>query len=122
MASNEELMNKIASLRDEREYGDKSVHPFSAPKLNWSATSIRNIKDWSDITEPLSTTSISTQELVQFPSHTQSCKRAVKEVSRESKHVLGADRRDGFIRAALKSRQVMSMMQKKTNFEALIPK
>ena len=68
MASNEELMNKIASLRNGREYGDKSMRPFSAPKLNWSATSIRNIKDWSDVTEPLITTSISTQELMQFPS------------------------------------------------------
>ena len=73
MASNEELMNKIASLRDGREYGDKSVHPFSAPKLNWSATSIRNIKDWSDITELLIMTLISMQKLMQFPSHTQSC-------------------------------------------------
>ena len=125
-------INKIASLRGGREYGDKSVRPFSAPKLNWNATSIRDIQDWSDTTEPLVTTSISTQELVQFletplkipnyPSHTQSCERAVKEVSRASKHVFGADRRDGFIRATLKSREVMSMMQKKTNFEALIPK
>ena len=122
MASNEELMNKIASLRDEREYGDKSVLPFSAPKPNWSATSIRNVKDWSDITEPLITTSISTQEFMQFPSHTQSCERAVKEVSRASKHVFGTDRRDGFIRATLKLREVMPMMEKTTDFEALIPK
>ena len=122
MASNEELMNKIASLRNGREYGDKSMRPFSAPKLNWSATSIRNIKDWSDVTEPLITTSISTQELMQFPSHTQSCERAVKEVSRASKHIFGADRQGGFIRDTLKSREVMPMMEKKTDFEALIPK
>ena len=125
-------IDKIISLRNGEEYGDKSVRPFSAPKLNWEAQSIREIQDWSDVTEPFITTSILTQELNQFittpltlpklPSHTQSCERAVKEVSRASKHVFGAERRDGFIRATIKSREAMPAMERKTDFEAMILK
>ena len=125
-------IDKIVSLRDGNEFGDRSVRPFSAPKLNWNAQSIRDIQDWADTTEPLVTTSIPTPELAKFienplkipkyPSHTQSCERAVKEVSRASKNVFGAERRDGFIRATMKCREVLPVMEKKTDFEALIPK
>ena len=125
-------INKITSHRNGQEFGDKSVRPFSPPKLNWNARSLRDIQDWSDITEPLITTSISTDNLLQFlttplklpkyPSHSQSCERAVKEVTRASASVFGAERRDGFIRATMKSREVMPVMERKTDLIAMIPK
>ena len=125
-------IDKIVSLRDDQEFGNNSVRPFSAPKLNWNAQSIRDIHDWADTTEPLITTSIPTPELDKFietplripkyPSHTQSCERAVKEVTRASAHVFGAERRDGFIRATMKCREIIPVMEKKADFEALIPK
>ena len=124
-------IEKILKLRNGQEYGDKSVRPFSAPKLNWNATSLRDIQDWSDLTEPLVTATIPTSNLRQvfanplklkkFPSHTQSCERAVKEVSTASKCVFGAERRDGFIRARVKSREVMPSMEKKSDFQGMIP-
>ena len=84
-------IEKLTSLRNGSEYGDKSVRPFIPPKLNWSARSLCDIQDWSDLTEPLITSSIPTHALPQFlstplklpkyKSHTQSCERALKEVT-----------------------------------------
>ena len=125
-------VEKILSLRNGQEFGDKSVRPFSAPKLNWNATSLRDIQDWSDLTEPIITTTIPTSNLRQvfadplrlpkFPSHTQSCERAVREVADASLSVFGAERRDGYIRARVKSREAMPSMEKKSDFLAMIPK
>ena len=125
-------VEKILSLRNGREFGDKSVRPFSTPKLNWNASSLCDIQDWSDLTEPLITAAIPTSSLRQvftdplklpkFPSHTQSCERAVKEVSTASLRVFGAERRDGYIRARVESREAMPSMERKSDFEAMIPK
>ena len=110
--------------------GDSSVRPFAPPKLNWHADSIRNIQDWSNATEPLLTSSIPSTELPQFlatplqipkiPCHTQSCERAVKEVTIASSHVFGPERRDGYIRAKIKSRKLFSKNETKKDLEALL--
>ena len=123
---------KIVSLRGGEDFGDKSIRAFEPPKLNWSATSIRDIQDWANITEPIITASISTRDLAQFlttpmrlpkiPGHTQSCERAVKEVTHASACVFGAERRDGFIRARVQSRSAVPCMERKKDFEGLIPK
>ena len=88
------------------------------------------MQDWSDAYEPLTTTSIPSNQLSQFfdtplnfpkiPSHTQSCERAVKEVTAASANVFGAERRDGFIRARMHSRQLMSTMETKEHLSAMI--
>ena len=59
-------IEKIVELRNSRDIGNKSVRPFSTPKLNWNATSLRDIQDWSDLSEPLNTTTIPTADLRQF--------------------------------------------------------
>ena len=50
VCSEEELdrqfgVSKILSLRDGKEFGSTSVRPFTPPKLNWDARSIRDIQD-----------------------------------------------------------------------------
>ena len=124
-------INKITSIRNGQNFGDSSVRPFLPPKLNWDATSIRNIQDWSSATEPLLTSSISTADLLKFlatplqlpkiPCHTQSCERAVKEVTIASAHVFGPHRRDGYIRATLFSRKLFAKNETKKDLEALVP-
>ena len=84
-------IEKLTSLRNGVEFGDKVVHLFIPPKLNWNTFSLYNIQDWSDLTEPLITTSIATHTLTQFltsplkmpkyQSRTQSCERALMEVT-----------------------------------------
>ena len=124
-------IDKIAFIRNGAEFGDSSVRPFAPPKLNWNATSIQNIQDWTDATEPLTTASIPSTELAKFitsplqipkiPSHTQSCERAVKEVTIASAKVFGHERRDGYIRAKIKSRKLLPKNETKSDLEALIP-
>ena len=123
---------KVVSLRDGKDFGDKSIHPYEPPKLNWNASLVWEIQDWANATEPLITASISTKDLAQFltapmnlpkiPGHTQSCERAVKEVTHASACVFGAERRDGFIRARVKSRSAVPCMERKKDLEGLIPK
>ena len=124
-------ISKSTEIRNGSDYGDKSVRPFTAPKLNWNATSIRNLQDWQNATEPLITTSIPTNELTRFlssplklpkiPGHSQSCERAVKEVSSASLSVFGAERREGYIFAKMKSRSIIPAMNSKKDLAALIP-
>ena len=124
-------INKITAIRNGETYGDKSVRPFTAPKLNWNATSIRNLHDWQHATEPLITAQIPTSELSRFlasplklpkiPGHSQSCERAVKEVTSASASVFGAKRREGYIFAKIKSRAIMPAMNSKKDLAALIP-
>ena len=124
-------IKKIASIRNGAEFGDSSVRPFAPPKLNWKATSIQNIQDWTNATEPLITASVPSAELAKFlssplqvpkiPSHTQSCERAVKEVTIASANVFGHERRDGYIRAKIKSRKLLPKNETKNDLEALIP-
>ena len=125
-------LSKISEIRNGATIGDSSPRPFRAPKLNWDAKSVREIQDWSDVTEPLITSSILTDQLSQFistplklpkiPCHTQSCERAVKEVSCASAHVFGEERRDGFIRARMESRELLPVNETKAQLAALIPK
>ena len=123
-------VTKIASIRNGADIGDSSVRPFTPPKLNWDANSIRNIQDWSNATEPLITSSIPSTELFQFlttplnipkiPCHMQSCERAVKEVTIASSRVFGPERRDGYIQAKIKSRKLFPKNATKKDLEALI--
>ena len=124
-------ITKIAAIRNGENYGDSSVRPFSTPRLNWNARSIRDIQDWTDATEPLVTTSISTNDLRKYlaepfpdpkiPGHTQSCERCVKEVTAASARVFGERSRDGCIRGRIKSRELIPAIDTKRSLEAIIP-
>jgi hypothetical protein len=48
--------------------------------------------------------------------HTQSCERAVKSVTEAAVSVCGWAKRDGFIRAQLRNREVMPSLKSKKEF------
>ena len=118
-------MDKIVSIRNGADRGDTSVRPFLPPKLNWNAPSIHKLQDWTNAYEPSITASIPKSELSMFlsapliipkiPSYTQSCERAVKEVTSASAHVFGAKHRDGFIQTKIQSRELKPAMETKAN-------
>ena len=85
-------ISKILEIRNGDSLGSKGIREVFTPRLNWDAKSLRNLHEWDNATEPLQTASIPSSDLwklletpLQLPNvlcHTQSCERAVKEVSR----------------------------------------
>ena len=83
------------------------VRPRKTPKLNFNATTVKDLIDWntSEILEPALTCSLSTEELCKVTDkafetpavkiHTQATERAVKEVTEAAAAVVGFDARDG---------------------------
>ena len=124
-------IEKIVAIRNGENFGDSSPRPFSPPRLNWQARSIRDIQDWTGATEPLITTALSTNDLRKYlnepfpdpkiPGHTQSCERCVKEVTAASARVFGERSRDGCIRGRIKSRELIPAIDTKRSLEAIIP-
>ena len=93
------------------------VRPRKTPKLNFNATTVKDLIDWntSEILEPALTCSLSTEELCKVTDkafetpavkiHTQATERAVKQVTEAAAAVVGFDARDGFIRARAHHRE-----------------
>ena len=126
-------LTTVTKVRGDSEFGDKSVRDFHVPLLNFKANSLFNLIDMSDIAnihEPVQTCQISTNELDQFllcpfPSpdvecHTQSCERAVKETTIAASKVFGFERRDGYIRAKMKSRKLVPSVKSKKSLAGMI--
>ena len=57
------------------------------------------------------------KKLVETPfpmhTHTQSCERAVQEVSKSSEAVYGEDKRDGWVRARIDHREILPVFNSK---------
>ena len=51
-----------------------------------------------------------------YPCHTQAVERVIKLVTEAAAAVSGQERRDGYIRATLKSRIIMPVFETKKNF------
>ena len=123
-------VDKILELRGEDKFGDKSVRDFHTPPINWNASSLQDMIDWSVLSEPILTCDLSTDEVRslkevpfsvdKFVCHTQSCERAVKETTNASAKVYGFERRDGYIRAKVKSRKLVSKPQSKKDLIGML--
>lgn len=126
-------VDKIKEIRGDGRYGDLSVREFHVPLLNFKADSLASLIDMSDkkiLLEPVLTCPISTQDLDQFiekpfppPSadcHTQSCERAVKETTIAAGKVYGFERRDGYIRAKIKSRKLVPAVVSKKSLVGML--
>ena len=83
---------KILERRGEEQYGDTRVRSRRTPDINFSASSISDLISWDrDIHEPSFTCSLTKEQIKEledtpfpapdFPLHSQSCERAVKQVS-----------------------------------------
>jgi hypothetical protein len=125
-------VDKIAELRGEDRFGDKSVRDFHPPILNLEASSLFNLINWSEemLSEPILTCDLSTEEVKslkevplsvdKYVGHTQSVERAVKETSNAASRVYGFERCDGYIRAKVKSRKFVSKPQSKKDLIGLL--
>ena len=125
-------VDKIVEIRGGEEFGDKSVRDFHTPTLNWKASSVLDMIDWDDavISEPILTCHMSTDEVMSlkemplvvenFCGHGLSVERAVKETSVASGKVFGFERRDGYIRAKVKSRKMVSRPQSKKDLIGML--
>jgi len=56
------------------------------------------------------------EEITAFPSHTQAVERHVRVVTEAAKAVYGAENRDGYIKAKLKSRKEMPKFNSKKDY------
>ena len=55
-----------------------------------------------------------------WPSHTQSVERCIKMVTEASGHVYSQDRREGYIRSQILSRELMSRNRSKKDMHNLV--
>ena len=102
--------------------------------FNMEATSLKELIDWEkeDVTEPVSFAHLSDKELMDFrvvpfeepnyPLHTQSCERTVKQVTEASASVCGWERRDGFERARIANRELMPVFRSKKDVAPMFDK
>ena len=123
-------VDKITQLRNGEEKGDKSVRPFKMPMINLQCKDFTDIIDWkSQIHEPLLTCDMSIDaltalkdtpmEVPDFPVHGQAIERCVKAVTRSCSAVIGHEKRDGYIKATMDHRKLMSSNNSKKDLMAL---
>ena len=124
-------LEKILLLRNGSDIGDMSVRTHKTPAINLDATCVKELIDWKEkIYEPVFTCNMSIDalqslrdEALQIPPfsvHTQSCERAVQEVSKAICAVYGEKRRDGFIRARVDHREVLPLFISKKDIVKMI--
>lgn len=127
-----EVILKIrGTLIDDDQLGDCSFHSRKVPPINVNATKLSELVDLSlEVLEPPLTTSLTSQELrnlketpmqvPKWPSHTQSVERCVKMVTEAAGHVYSHERREGYIKAQIASRLLMTRNQSKESMKALV--
>jgi hypothetical protein len=122
----------MKSCRDRRK---SAVRSFIIPKLNFQASDYTEIIFWSKekLTPPpllrnisdeairtiISNKTIPDWDVRSFPCHTQAVERCVKLVTTSAQEVVGFQNRDGWIRATLKSREIMPTFNTKKEFAVL---
>jgi len=108
------------------------VRIFRVPEINFDASNYMDIINWTkvDVTEPPLVAHFSPDDLqciakeglgdkFSFPRlscHTQAVERTVKLTEAASK-VCGPEKRDGFIRTTLRSREKMPSLETKNDFQ-----
>lgn len=134
LADDREIIRKLAYQRilKSRAENTLELRTFKVPALNFDAKDYTDLITWQDckITEPPLTSNLSDETLKEivesglttcqniqdFPCHTQAVERVIKLVTEASTAVCGENKRDGFIRARLLSRQQMPNFETKKQF------
>ena len=130
-----EAVEKILEIRgdgnEEIQLGDISVRPRRTPIINIKALKLNELVDLAskDVTEPPLTAKLTTAKVKKFidqpmevpdwSSHTQSVERCVKMVTEAAAHVYSHDRREGYIRSQVISRELMSKNNSKKDTSKL---
>ena len=123
-------ISMILKIRGKKKKGNMEPRPRKLPKLNVTATKLKDMIDWKGAKEPVLTCHLSNMEIKEYkekpmqvpyyPIHTQGIERAVKEVTMASETVYGFERRDGFIRARAENRSIMPSLKSKKSLENLL--
>ena len=128
-------VDKILEIRgvgdEETQVGDSGVRERRTPVINIGATSLLDLVDLSSgATEPPLTCKLTSSSLKKFvdtpmevpewPSHTQSVERCVKMVTEAAAHVYSHERREGYIRSQVVSRELMSIKTSKKDIVNLV--
>ena len=118
-------VSQILKIRGESDLGDMKPRARRTPVLNMEATTLTDLIDWDKETihEPVFSCTLNQAELKRiqdipmsvpyYTLHTQSTERAVKQVTEAAAAVCGYERRDGYIRARVKHREIMPKFQSK---------
>ena len=120
----------LQARKSARSEESEDVRVFKIPPLNFKAQDYTQLIFWDkcDITEPpilshLSNDDICTfvdgdpsfkQTLSSFPCHTQAVERCVKLVTETCSHVVGSERRDGYIRSVIEDRKTLPRFDSKS--------
>ena len=129
-------VEKILEIRgegdDDSQIGDRSVRSRRTPEINTDARTLYDLIDWSSASEPPLTGDKTTAKIKTFiehpmdvpdwPSHTQSIERCVKMVTEAAGHVYSHERREGYIRSQVVSRELMSRNRSKQDVAKLVQK
>jgi len=121
--------NVLKLLKKANNHNSSTIRKFSLPQLNFQAENYFDLIDFEEgLSMPpcLSNTDFSNASIHELrstcsflrhvPCHSQSVERIVKIVTSASASVCGQERRDGFIRCALKSHSEMSHFSSKQDW------
>ena len=118
-------VDRVMEIRAGSEKGDESVRPRKTPNINLETTTLRGLIDWEKETlyEPIFTCSLSLNDLdglrgtpfscPYYCNHTQSTERAVQQVTQAAESVCGPEKRDGYVRARIDHREIISSLKSK---------
>ena len=121
-------LGKIAELRGDNAFGDRSVRPRRIPKLNFSAEKLQDLIEWKkgEVYEPIFTSKMSSDDLQvlygqplnvpPFKNHTQATERCVKLVTEASASVCGQEARDKYIKSRVTHREQLKKFRNKQDF------
>ena len=122
----------ILKIRGKNQFGSLKVRARRMPRLNLMATSLQTLIEWNvkESHEPVYTCKFNQEQLKQlievpfsvpkFSIHAQATERCVKQVTEAAAAVVGQERRDGYIRARIQSREEMPVFRTKKHIMALI--
>ena len=116
-------IGKILKIRGSNDYGDINVRQHVNPKINFEATELTDLISWDKCYEPVFTCNMDKREIRRFrntpmvvpyfPIHTQSTERAIQIVSQAAKMVVGQEKRDGYVRQTICSRDRFPIVENK---------
>lgn len=126
-ATRRAAVDKIKAIRQAPQTSRRHVRQFRAPVIQQAASTLRDLLPPLEecLLEPPLTSALPDEELdkvVQqsyssdIPCHSQGVERCVRMVTEASNAVYGAESRDGYIRAVIKSRSCMPSFETKQDF------
>ena len=114
-------LEKILLLRNGSDVSDVSVRTHKTPAVNLDATCVKeHVFTCNMSIDALQSLRDEDLQIPPFSVHTQSCERAVQEVSKATCAVYGEKRRDGFVRARVDHREVLPLFISKKDIVKMI--